>query len=806
MGALLGELPAIANMAGQFPDLEQLIAPLRDLVGELPATSLADLEQVEAAFSDVIDVFGPLVEEMAKGGINSGLQTAIAKALEGIGNLVTDNDDIRSVSRELEQFFTLFRQMLSWATHAPTPQEVVELLSRSLIGIAPDLLAAPAKALETLFAPLDSILPSGSDLTEWRAAGPQLHTHWQSIDARIAVGAEVDWPALEIELLRGRTSLLGLMAVRDRLLATTVINMGQIRLEGIEGVATALAAVPPVQPLRLTPIFDGLIRTLQGMIQEFDEFNISPDEVRLTVREIVREMLAAIEESPLGELRRLLIEFQQRVVLAVEGLPLRDLAHEAELALRKVADALNLIDPDAIRQPIRRFFDQITSQLDGVALDSIGDAVQQAWQRVSQAMNTIATQSGNLRSRIEGLVVQLQGLVDSAGPTLKEIGTQVQSIKNVLDNFSLDAPTQAVVNELNTLRDKVAAIDVSNLPAAAVGGIKAAAEVLRQIDIAGAVNAPLDEVFREIDPTPLIQQASDRLGNSLAPLKVVDPAQLIGRLDAPVAELLLTLGKFGPDALRKLIGEALKPLKDAIRHIDFASLIEPLTRLYFELVAKVDAILNPDLIFKPLEKLFQPIVDLVDELNPTRLIELLEPHAGGLVEKAGGNVGPPATISSQGGVLRDNLPSSVDSDDELFGFRPGDLLVPLIDLHHKLVTVFDTLDDDVLTRAAVLLRRNTFGRLQALEPSAILEQVEVKLADVHGEFDSSPLFERLSVANDAYHDVVAKIAAASLNLSAADHAIAARIALMLPELDPLAHLARSNPARRALCGLLAYPC
>ncbi len=783
LSELLGDLPEVAALAGELPDLEGIIAPLRQVVDDLPV-DLTDTRAIEAAIDEVISLFGPLVEEVRQGGIDAGLQNALAKAVEGLGRLLTSNDEISTVTRELEQFFSLFRQLLAWEATTPAPDEVAALLARSLIGIAPDLLAAPAAALDGLFAPLDDLLPGGADLAAWRGAGTQLQGFWQGVAARVEI-SPIDWPGLELELMRGRTALLSLVAARDRLGANTVARIGQARWTGLEEVTGALARLPRVQPQQLTPIFDGLIRTMQGMIAELDELTFTPEEVRLAIREVVRGMLAAIDETPLGEVRRLLIEFQQRVMRGVEGLPLAALAHEAQLALRRVADSLTLIDPDAIRAPIRRFFDEISQRLDALALDAVGEAVQQAWASVSDALNSVAEQLQTLRTRIEGLVVQLQGLVESAAPTLAQIGQQVDTIKGVLDNFSLDPATQVVVGELHDLRDQVAAIDLSDLPAVAVDGIKVAAEALREIDITAAVNDPLDEVFAEIDPRPLMEQASARLRGALAPLQEIDPAKLIGRLDAPVDDLLASLGKFGPDALRALIDQALAPLKEAIHQIDFSALIQPLVRLYAELLAKVDALLNPDRLFQPLEALFQPIVELVDEVNPARLLDRLTPHAGALAEAAGSNAAPPAAIGSQAGILRQNLPSPVDSTDELFGFRPGDLLVPLIDLHHKLMAVFDGIDDAVLAQAARLLRQITVGRLHALDPDAIVARLDSALGTARAEFDTGALFDRLSAALDGYHAAVAKIAAASVNLSSEDAAVAARINILLPEVDPL---------------------
>ena len=53
----------------------------------------------------------------------------------------------------------------------------------------------------------------------------------------------------------------------------------------------------------------------------------------------------------------------------------------------------------------------------------------------------------------------------------------------------------AIVDELHKLRDKVAAIDFSKIPGPALSGLHAGAQLLRGLDVAGAVNPPLNEAL-----------------------------------------------------------------------------------------------------------------------------------------------------------------------------------------------------------------------------------------------------------------------------------------------------------------------
>ena len=184
-------------------------------------------------------------------------------------------------------------------------------------------------------------------------------------------------------------------------------------LPDLSGVAAALFAVPEIKPVQLTPILDGMRRQIQGMLDEFERWSPTPDEARAAVRATLQSVVQYLEDSPLGELRRLLIEFQQRVLQrAMESLPFRDIATQAEAALRKVVDVLDLVNPDTVRQPIHEFFADLRNQIDGVSADAVKAAIQQVWQAVTDVVNQLVEQIDKARDALQGLVGQVAGLAE----------------------------------------------------------------------------------------------------------------------------------------------------------------------------------------------------------------------------------------------------------------------------------------------------------------------------------------------------------------------------------------------------------
>jgi len=783
VGALFSGLQSLTTQAGGLPELNGLLGPIRDLAGQLPTRALADAQQIGGEVTKVLGLFGPLLQSVQSGAIDGDLSGYVERTVADLGSLFRPGAEVTSLLGELEEFLVLFRGLLTWGDRPPSAADVATLIARALAGMPLDLLGTASSALQQALGTFDALLPDGADLGRWRAVSADRLSFWQDIAQR-AQGT-VDWSGLEARLRNEAALLVELAAVRDRLLHTALANLGRVDVQVFGAVGTAIAGISEPRDFRLMPILDGLRRQLESTAERIEAWVPTDEDVLGLARGLGEQLLSYVEQSPLGQLRTLLVNFQQRLLHAIEDLPLRDLAHQAETLLRDLASKLQIIDPELIKRPVHEFFTSIESQLDVLVDNPVVDSIGTLWASVGEAVQQIAAQVQTLKATLDGLTAQLTQLSENVAPALQQITEAAGTIGQALESFDLEQPTQAVIEELHTLRDKVAALDLSNLPQPAVSGIKAAAEFLRNLDLAGTLNPALNDALAQLDPTSLISEAADAIGGVTAQLTQFDPASLTRDLDAPVDALLAEFARLGPDQFKALLETALSPVEEALNGLDFASLFAPITQLFAELTAKIDALLNPDVIFAPLEALFQPLIDVVDQLKPSRFIDLIAPHAGDLVQGVGSQGGPPASITTAG--LRDAIPSGAEVDEELFGFRIGDLLVPLIDLHRQLTRAFDALDRDLLSQAMASLQNSLSGPLSALAPGRIQGEVDTRLNALGQLFDPGQFSVQLSDAVFGYHDAAAAVATAARAVDAAapEHAAAQRVLGLLGTLNPV---------------------
>ena len=784
LSELLGTLGTLGEAAQQTPGVDQLVAGVGEVFESLPTGSLADVTQVAASVEETLDQLGPLKEVIRSGDFSGNFEDLISQGLDAMTGMSREGGDLDRIGDELRKMFRLFRSLLGWGSSPPDPGDVADLLSEALIGCPINYLDQAAAALADCLIPLEDLLPDGPDRTAWQGAAGELELFWQGV-ADTAAG-EISWPALEAELQSARARLVEIAAARDRLFSASLSSINALELPALPQAAAAIQAIPRVRPQQMTPIFDGLRLQLQGMVDEFTDFAPTPEELQSTARSIIDFYFDNLENSSLGRLRTEIIDFQQTLVGFVESLPFRDIAREVEAALRKVAEAADILDPESVRRPIREFFDGLEGQIEDFSQNAVREEVQAIWGRVETALGEVADAIGQAQTVLQEAVTGLSGYVDSATESLGTITAKVDEIRQALDGFSLAQPADEVVEQLREIEEMIAELDVSSLPDALVSALDAGLDALADFDLTAEVSGPIDELLGRIDPTPLLETAGEGLGSITGELDKLDPARLAESLDDEVDQLLEKLSELGPDLLRRLLEEALEPVKEALRSLDFGELLAPLLRLYAELVAAVDAVLDPQIIFEPLEELFQPVVDAVDALDPARLIELLGPHASGLGSTAESAAQPPSALASEGGVLKDSMATtSVDVDDDLFGYRPGDMLIPLIDLHAKLMEAVEGLDEEVLTPAAQRLR-GLRGTLDSLDPAAVLGRVESVLASVEAEFEPAAVSVRLTASADAFGIAAGRIAvAARADLPDGDRAIADRVLAVLGDLDPL---------------------
>lgn len=784
LGALVAQLDSLARDPNILPALDTVLAPLRDLAGSLPQRALADIAAVRGSIDEILAMFGPVVDLVRQGELDKAIEEGARRVIDAAASKLRFGGEAEAGLSRISEFAELFRAIAGWRQRPPTPEEAVRVFSLIFIGAPGDLLAQPMRQLTAALAPLEELGAGNADFAAWRAMAAGRLDFWSGIQAGLA-GAP-DWARLEAELRVEAGAMLDLRVRRDRALAAIISGLGQLRLDGLAQIGTAIATVPAVSDFRLTGLLDGLRLQIEDAAAQLDAWVPTPEELRRLARGLTGQLREYLEASPLGELRNLMIDFQHRALTAVEGLPLKDLAREAERQLTRIALAIDGLDTDVIRAPIREFLGRVTGAIETAAGGPVRGAVEAAWQQVDATFAQINTALEEVRATLQGLADQLAALVGEIQPVMDAIAESVAEINGILENFDLIEASDRVIDILHDLRDQVAALDFSLLPDPALSALHAGATVLRRIEVAEAINPPLGEALAKVDPSDVIRAASVNLKGVFEGLAQFDPQAIVSRLDAPVDELLAALSEFGPGRLEGLIGEAMRPVEDAIRGLDATALMAPISQLYRELLAKIDQVLNPELIFRPLDELFQPIIDLIDALEPSKLLGAATPHADKVGETASGGMAPPAGMASAVSGLRAAIAPAPEAEEALFGFRPGDLLIPIIDLYRTFRTAVDGIDDGVLDAAAKALHLAFFANLDGLQPVTVSLRVDAAAGALVTAFEPGQVAALLGPAAGRYRAAVRRIATLAAESGAADEPAKGRVLTLLKDLDPLA--------------------
>jgi hypothetical protein len=783
LGGLIAQLERLARDPNVLPALDTVLAPLRSLTESLPTRAIADITAIRGSVGDILAMFGPVADLVRQGRLDQAVEEGARRVLDVAASQLRFGGEAEAGLSRIGEFAEVFQTIVNWRQRPPAPEEVVRVFSLILVGAPGDLLVAPVRQLNAALAPLEQLGTGSADFIAWRAMPAGRLDFWTRIEAGLT--SRPDWARLEADLRVESSAMLDIRVRRDRALSTIVSGLGQLRLDGLAQVGSAIGAVPPVSDFRLTVLLDGLRLQIEDAAARLDAWAPTPEELRQLARSVSAELRQYLEASPLGELRNLMIDFQHRALAAIEGLPLKDMAREAERQLARIAHAIDGLDTDVIRAPIREFLGRVTGAIETAAAGPAREAVEATWQQVDGTFTEINAALEQVRATLQGLSDQLAALVGQIQPTMDAIAASVAEINAILEHFDLIEASDRVVEVLHDLRDLLAKLDLSLLPDPALSALHSGAQALRRIEVAAAVNPPLSEAMAKADPTDIIRSASGNLKGVFDGLAPFDPQTLVARLDGPVDELLAALSEFGPQRLEGLIAEAIRPVEDAIKGLDATALLAPVTYLYRDLIAKIDQVLNPDLIFSPLNELFQPINDLIDAVEPSRIIGAVAPHADAMGETASEGMKPPQVMASAVSGLRAAIAPAPEAAEALFGFRPGDLLIPVIDLYRTFRSVVDGIDDQVLDATAQALHLAFFANLDRLQPAAISLRVDAAAGHFVTAFQPGEVAASLGPAAARYRNAARRIATLARETGADGEPAKSRVIALLKELDPL---------------------
>ena len=806
---------------------ERLPQVLTTIENALPADALRFVEELNQSYQALADFLAhsELVRQIRSGA--SLEQTALALVddvlgqftvrLASLGGSLIDAD---TLARVTEALATLERMA---AGHPPAAGDLPAFLAQQLVGVEHDLLAAARGGLGSALALLDPLSPAaleariGALRDAAAAAFRALALAVRDFDAADAAA----YPALEALLTAWADALEAAFAAVEAACAALAVVIDEPAWDGLFAAhAAALAAVP----LDQVPTVDDAVEAMAGLLESLLarlRMSLSPQDLAAQVARVSASVHDLFAQSALAQVRQILLDFIGRIHGAVDAIPLQAAQQAVTGMLRRVHEELDRLGIDQVRggiaagfQAAHDFIDQrIGDDLLGGVADALDGALRQfdsiPIAELGQALAGVVGQAGEL-------IGQLEGRLSSALDELKALLAR-------LDDVDFRPLADEVVDEIDALKTRLAAIRPESLSTAEKVALQAGLAVLRSVNLESLIETELKTGFAAIDGelTRAVQAVLDawlefrrRIGGFDGAALVAPINGLLDQVDAAVkgvngASVLAPLDALVDDLLSR--AQALSP----------AVLLEPLKVPYQRMMRTIDRA-NPDVWVRPLRSLHAEIDRLVALVDITPLLDTLERKERELFAQARGSLAgaldglhlpPPLdafldTMKALVLGLSDAVFADPDGSLRQFNLslagsvRPSTLFQPLDQAFDRLVAAIDALPPEQALAALEDLRTGIGTALPALNPAAVLRTMRNAQAGLAALSPTAlagvAALPALRVRLDARLDPVA-------GHEAAQAALRARFDLALAPLDPgdaAGRLRRLDAAHQALAAAL----
>jgi len=812
------------DLSGLSQNLPQAITTIANA---LPADTLAFIENLQHSYQELSDFLSnsALVKQIASGHNLEQTALAVVESVLGqfggrlteLGSSLLDADTLAKVTSAL----TTLEQLASG--QPPAAGDLMNLLAGQLVGVEHDLLAGASSHLNGALALLD---PLSAASIETRIGGvreaasdafQQIVTALDGFDA----GDLAAYAALET-LLQAWSDVLNAAfnAVEGGCNALTTVVAAPEWDTLFAAYAAALSAVPLEDVPTVDDAVEAVASVLESLLTRL-RMTFSPEDLAKQIEGVSTSLHEMFAQSPLSQVRQILIDFIGRIRTAIESVPTEEVQHAVSGMLQRVKEEIDQLHIDQVRSGIAAGFQSAHDFIDqNIGADLLGgvshtlDGALEQFNRIPIA--EVGQAIAAVVQAVGGLIQQLTGELSSALDELKSLLSQ-------LDGIDFRPLADEVVDEIDTLKSKLAAIKPDALSDVEKIAIQAGLSILRALDLETPIENELKQGFAVIDNelTRGVQAVLDAWRNFRDRIVGFDG----GAIAAPVNALLDEASKAVNSVNGTLVLAPLDALLDELvsqaDKLSPGALLEPLQAPYAQMMATINRV-NPDVWVEPLRLLHTEIDRLITLIDITPLLDTLEQKERDLFKQARDGLAAaldtvhlPAPLDGFMDTMKTlmlALSDAVFSDPDVSlrqfnltlaaGVKPSTLFRPLDEVFDRLLAAIEKLPaNDVLT-VLESLRTGLGVALPALNPVGVLRTMR----DAQNRLESlSPSvlagvieLPALRVSLDAQLDLSPGNDAAKASLRARFDLVLGPLALDVPE----SRLQRLETSVRNLAGAL----
>lgn len=763
-GSPLAALGGALGGLGQRLDIDTSALATRlpqglDTIGHALAPSALDfIRSIDTDFLQAASVLadspvvravgdGQSLQQVALAAVQAALDTFDSRRAQLLGQVLPAGD----VAKVADLLATLGRLASNYNAHQA---DLLPLLSQYLLGHGPEVLApvlqqvqrglaladawGDANARALLDAPAGALAQAVQALRQALADfNPALPAAYATLDSLADTVAAALPPAC--------SALAALQAQAGNALQSPVWDTL------LQGYTTALQAIPLDEVPVPADAVGALAAVLESLLSRL-QAQFTPDDLAARVRALSTALHEVFAQSPLTQVRSAIQAFLQTIVDAIGAIPTEKIGDTLHQVLGTVGQQLQSMGLAQAADQIEAAFVAVERFVTDHLNQALGEQVAGALQGLLAQLDALPVNA--LVDNVARLIAQLQQAMAEVQAVLQQAMDQLAALAAQLDDLSFAPVGDAVVGEINALRDKLAALNPNALSDIEKTALQAALAVVRAVDLTGIVQTEVKAGFG---------QARDAALDGLARVTSV----LDGVRDQ--------VRQFSPEALVQQLVDLLGQAQAAVNQLDGAVVMRPLYTQVDNLAGRFAA-LQPGQLLAPLQAPYQAVADGLAQLDPQRLvapIEGLYARIDGLIDKV--NVVPllEALDAREKALLADVRQALVAGLDSL------QLPAPLDSFYALVKPVLQGMTEALLADPAVEFRRIGLDLSTRLKPS--------------------DLFKPLDEAHARLIDMLRGIPAA--DLEAAFNALRTGVGLGLLQADPARLLAALRSARGALANV-----
>ncbi len=634
IGGVQGSLQI--DLSGLSQRLPQAITTIENA---LPADALRFVENLNDGYQELSDFLtnGPLVKQIAAG--NSLEQTALAIVetvlsqfagrLTELGSSLIDADTLSKVTAAL----TTIEQLAGG--QPPAAGDLVKFLANQLVGVEHDLLQA---ANTQLTSALQFLEPLSAPALEARIGNVRdaVASAFEQIDAAIENFDPSDaaaYPALEALLQTWAdavTAAFDVIAAACDALASVVGAPAWDSL--FNGYTTALTAIPLADVPTVDDAIDAVAAVIESLLSRL-RMNLSPEELAQQIEGVAATLHELFAQSPLPQVRQSLIDFIERIRGAIESVPTEEVQQAVSGMLQRIKQELDGLHIDQVRTQIAAGFqtahDFIDENIGDDLLGGVSDVLDGALEQfdqipiadIGQALAQVVQQAGEL-------IQQLAGELSSALDDLRSLLSQ-------LDGVDFRPLADEVIEEIDALKAKLAAIQPNALSDVEKIAIQAGLSILRALDLEGMIEGELKLGFAAIDRelTQVVQAVLDAWNHFRDRIVGFDGGAIAGPVNALLDQVSNAVNGVNGSLVLAPLDSLVEQLVAEADKLSPGALLEPLKAPYAQMMATINRA-NPDVWVEPLRLLHAEIDRLVNLIDITPLLDTLEEKERDLFRQA----------------------------------------------------------------------------------------------------------------------------------------------------------------------------